>query len=68
MINYLIRVRDRPIFCTDLQIRTTFRFWWVGGFPEGGCSDFGPGNNPYTVKCYDYSEVYIFLRVINVRI
>ena len=25
-------LRDRPIICTDLQIRTTFGFRWVGGF------------------------------------
>ncbi len=42
-------LRDRPIFCTDLQIRTTFRFRWVGGFEEDGCSDLGSGNNPYTL-------------------
>ena len=27
-----ISVRDRPIFRTDLQIRTTFGLEWVGGF------------------------------------
>ncbi len=33
-------IRDRPIFGTDLQIRTTFRLGWVGGLIETGCSDF----------------------------
>ena len=47
-----------------------FGFWWVGRFAKGGCSDFGPRNNPYTLKSYDYSEVYVFLGggVVNVRI
>ncbi len=37
---YVIKLRDRPIFRTDLQIRTTFGFGWVGDFAEMGCSDF----------------------------
>ena len=55
------KVRDRPIFRTDLQIRTTFGLGWVGGFTETGCSDF-KGNEksvhpeiPYT---YEISETY----------
>ncbi len=53
-------VRDRPIFCTDLNIQTMFGFWQVDGFVEAVCSNLGPGNNPYTVKGYDYPEVYSF--------
>ncbi len=37
--------RDHLTICTDLQIRTTFRFQCVGGFEEAGSSDFGPGIN-----------------------
>ncbi len=33
-------LKDRPIFLTDLQIRTMFGLGWVGGFTETGCSDF----------------------------
>ena len=32
----------------------------MGGFEEGGCLDFGPGDNPFTQKSYNYSEVYRF--------
>ena len=52
-------IRDRPIICTDLQIRTTFGFRWVGGFEEAGCSDFGPGYNLYTCKSYHYCEDFL---------
>ncbi len=31
---------DCPIIRTDLQIRTTFRFGWLGGFQETRCLDF----------------------------
>ncbi len=40
--------RDRPIICADSQILTTFVFRCVGWSEVAGCSDFGPGNNPYT--------------------
>ncbi len=30
------KVRDRPIFRTDLQIRTIFGFGWLGVFTEKG--------------------------------
>ncbi len=36
----MLGLRDRPIFGTDLQIRTTFGLGWVGGFTEMGCSEF----------------------------
>ncbi len=38
--NYNGSIREHPIICTDLQIRTKFGFWWVGWFWETRCSDF----------------------------
>ncbi len=56
-----VLVRGSPIFFRDLQIQTIFKIQWLGGVVVAGCLAFGPGNNPYTQKFYDYSEVYIFL-------
>ena len=36
----IVHIKDRPIFRTDLQIRTTFGSGWVGIFTEMRCSDF----------------------------
>ncbi len=60
----VIFLRDRPIFCTDLQIRTTFRLGWVGGFDEIGCSDF-KGNeksvHPEISYCFSISSHRSFI-------
>ncbi len=51
----LSAIRERPIIRTDLQIRTTFGFGWVGGFRVTRCSDFQGRKNTYTQKYCFYS-------------
>ncbi len=54
-----IALRDRQIFRTDLQIRTTFGLGWVGSFTETGCSDFKGNENsvhPEVPYCFSISS------------
>ncbi len=39
-VHIVNQLRERPILRTDLQMRTTFGFGWVGGFRKTRCSDF----------------------------